>query len=65
MADQTTNIDLIAVNQAQKEVAVNALLDAASPSTAFGRRASTCVGLVWGFYGGTVPVADVPLKTVS
>lgn len=65
MANQTTNLDLIEVNQAQKEVVVNELLDAASPSTAYGRRASTCVGLTWGYYGGVVPVSDVPTEIAN
>ena len=65
MANQTTNIDLIAVNQAQKEVLVNELLDAASPATAYGRRALTTVGLTWGYYGGVVPVADSPTEIAN
>jgi hypothetical protein len=54
MANKTTNIDQISVSQAAKEVVANAFFDAASPASTFGRRASTCGGLTWGFYGGTI-----------
>ena len=52
MSNSTTLLDTIATNQANKEVVVNALLDAASPATLWGRHASACNGLTWGFYGG-------------
>lgn len=54
MADFTSNIDQITVQQAQKEATANAFFDAASPASHFGRRASTSGGLTWGFYGGVV-----------
>jgi hypothetical protein len=53
MSNNTTLLDTIASNQANKEVVVNALLDAASPSMLWGRHASACGGLTWGYYGGT------------
>lgn len=53
MSNSTTLLDTIATNQANKEVVVNALLDAASPSMLWGRHASACSGLTWGYYGGT------------
>ena len=37
----------------------NAYFDAASPATTFGRRASACSGLTWGYYGGTIMVDGV------
>jgi hypothetical protein len=52
MSHNPTILDLISSSQSQKEVTANALFDAASPATIFGRRASTCVGLTWGYYGG-------------
>lgn len=52
MANQTTHLDLIQPSSAAKEVISNALDDAGSPGTAFGRRASTTTGLTWGYYGG-------------
>lgn len=54
MSNSATNLDLISVSQAQKEVTANALFDAASPAILYGRRASTTGGLVWGYYGGCV-----------
>lgn len=54
MANSTTTLDTISTSQAQKEVTANAMLDAASPATLFGRRASTTSALTWGYYGGTI-----------
>ncbi|WP_454737585.1 hypothetical protein [Cupriavidus necator] len=52
MSNSTTLLDTIAANQASKEVVFNALMDAASPATLWGRHASACNGLTWGYYGG-------------
>ncbi|WP_423396019.1 hypothetical protein [Burkholderia sp. LMG 21824] len=52
MSNSTTLLDTIAVNQSNKEAVINALLDAASPGMLWGRHASACSGLTWGFYGG-------------
>lgn len=52
MSNSTTLLDQIASNQAAKEVVVNALFDAASPATLWGRHASACSGLTFGYYGG-------------
>lgn len=60
MADQTTNLDTLASNQSGKEARVNALIDAASPSTLGGRRDSTTSGLTWGYYGGLIYVGTTP-----
>jgi hypothetical protein len=51
MADSATNLDTILSSVEQKEVKVNALFDAHSPVSAFGRRAAGISGLSWGFYG--------------
>jgi hypothetical protein len=59
MASSTTNLDLIAQSQASKEVTANALFDAVSPATLFGRRASLCSGLNWFYYGGVMLVDGV------
>lgn len=59
MANSTTNLDTITSSQAAKEAAANAVFDAASPATLYGRRASTCTGLTWGYYGGNVLVNGV------
>lgn len=65
MADSTTNLDLISASQASKEITANALLDAASTATVFGRRASTCVGLTWGYYGGNFYKTDKTITTLA
>ena len=52
MSNSTTLIDTIASNQSAKEVLANALFDAGSPAMLWGRHASACVGLTWGYYGG-------------
>lgn len=59
MSDSTTHIDGIVQGQGSQDLAANAFFDAASPATLGGRRASTCSGLVWGYYGGKVSVAGV------
>jgi hypothetical protein len=59
MANSTTHIDTISSSQAQKEVTANAVFDAASPATLFGRRASTTSALTWGYYGGNIMVDGV------
>jgi hypothetical protein len=59
MASSTTNLDLIAQSQASKEVTANALFDAGSPATLFGRRGSLCSGLNWFYYGGVMMVDGV------
>lgn len=59
MSNSTPTYDAIVASQASKEVTANAYFDAASPATTFGRRASTCSGLTWGYYGGTIGVDGV------
>lgn len=51
MSDSTTLLDQIETAQSQKEATANALFDAASPASAYGRRSSACAGRVWGYYG--------------
>lgn len=65
MSNSATNLDLIAVSQAQKEATANALHDAGSPATVYGRRASTTGGLVWGYYGGAVMIAGEPSQIAN
>lgn len=64
MASSTTNLDTISESQAGKATAANELIDALSPASLFGRRASTCAGLTWGYYGGPMLVDGV-LTSVS
>lgn len=52
MSNSSSNLDYISQSQASKEVTANAMFDAASPATLWGRRASTTSGLTWGYYGG-------------
>lgn len=56
MSDSTPIFDALIVGQYSKELTVNALVDASSPALIFGRRQSTCSGLTWGYYGGTIAV---------
>src|SRR5881628_2242606 len=65
MADLATNLDLISPSQAQKEATADALIDAGSPSTIFGRHGSACAGLTWGYYGGRVDGTLVANGTVA
>jgi hypothetical protein len=51
MADSTPLIEQIESAQASKEVTANALFDAASVATAYGRHAEACAGRTWGYYG--------------
>ena len=59
MSDSTTHIDGIVQGQGSQDLAANAFFDAASPSALGGRRAATCSGLVWGYYGGKARLAGV------
>lgn len=65
MANSATNIDGISASQASKEVTANAFLDAVSPATLYGRRASQCSGLTWGYYGGNVTKSDGTLGQIA
>lgn len=69
MANSTSNLDLVSASQSNKEVTVNAALDAASPAMLYGRRALTTAGLSWGYYGGTLlsggTLTAIPNGTVS
>jgi hypothetical protein len=59
MSSSTSNLDLISPSQASKEATANELFNAGSPAALFGRRASTCTGLTWGYYGGPMLVDGV------
>lgn len=49
--DSTANLYQLTPGQANQETRVNELVDALSPSSAFGRNANTTAGLNFGFYG--------------
>jgi hypothetical protein len=59
MGNSTQLLDIISSSQSAKEVTANALFDAGSMATLFGRRASTTSALTWGYYGGTLGVSGV------
>jgi hypothetical protein len=59
MADSSTNLDTIITGQEEKETTANELFDAASTSMLFGRHASACTWLTWGYYGGWMLVDGV------
>ncbi len=65
MASSTTNLDTISSSQAAKEVTANALFDAGSPPTIFGRRASTTSALTWGYYGGRFRASAGTYSTIA
>lgn len=65
MSNSTTLLDTIAVNSANKESVANALFDAASPGMLWGRHASACSGLTWGYYGGQYGSNAIANGTVS
>lgn len=65
MSNSTTLLDTIAVNQSNKEAVANALFDAASPAMLWGRHASACSGLTWGYYGGWFNGAQINDGTVT
>lgn len=58
MADNATNLDLIAQHQAQQEVTANALFNAMSPASYFALR--SFFGLTWRYYGGVVRGGSPP-----
>jgi hypothetical protein len=64
MANSTSNITQITTAQSGKEVTANALFDAYSPGSAFGRNALTTSGLTWGFFGGKI-IVDGVLTTIA
>jgi len=59
MSNSTITFDAIIQSQASKEVTANAMFDALSPASAFGRRQSTTSGLNWGYYGANMLVNGV------
>lgn len=65
MADSTTHLDTIVQGSGSQDVQANALYDAASPATLYGRRVSTSSGLVWGYFGGNVTKSDGTQTTIA
>lgn len=65
MADSTTNLTLIETSQSDKEGTANALFDAMSPASFFGRDDTTTLGLVWGYLGGRIAGTSVANGTLT
>jgi hypothetical protein len=65
MSNSTSNLDLILQSQSAKEATANALADASSPATAFGRRQSTSSGLTFAYYGATINVDGVSSQVAN
>ena len=65
MADSTTNLTLITTSQGNKEATANALFDAISPASYFGRNDSTTLGLTWGYLGGRIAGTSVANGTLT
>jgi len=57
--DSTTPLDGIVQGQGSQDLTANAAFDALSPSSNYGRRASTTSALSWGYYGAKVRIAGV------
>lgn len=65
MANSTSNLDTISSGQSQKEITANALFDAMSQASTYGRRASTTTALTWGYYGGNVTLSSGSHASIS
>lgn len=63
--DSTPNLDTIIQGSGSQDLQANALFDAGSPATLYGRRASTTSGTTWGYYGGNVTKSDGTQTTIS
>ncbi len=65
MADSQYPFGTIATGQSDQVTAVNALLDACSPSALFGRNNATSTGLTWGFHGGHPTLSSGSIATIA
>lgn len=65
MPDLATILDQILVGQSQPAVTANELFDALGQGSLFGRRARTCSGLTWGYYGGVLLVDGVVTQVAN
>lgn len=59
MSNSNITFDALIQSQSAKEITANAMLDAVSPASLYGRRQSTSSGLTWGYYGGNVLINGV------
>ena len=65
MSDSTTHLDTIIQGSGAQDAQANALYDAASLATLYGRRAATSSGTNFGYYGGNVTKADGTQTTIA
>jgi len=65
MSNSTQTFDPIVQSQASKEITANAFFDAVSQASTYGRRASTCSGLTWGYYGGNTTITAGTLSQIA
>jgi len=65
MSNSTRTFDQLVQSQAGKEVTANAMFDALSQASVYGRRETTCVGLYWGYYGGNVTKIDGTMAQIA
>ncbi|MBN8461613.1 MAG: hypothetical protein J0M01_02170 [Dechloromonas sp.] len=65
MPNSTTHLDTIIQGQGSQDLKANALFDAIGPASLYGRRASTCSGLIWGYYGGNVSKATGGMDQIA
>ena len=65
MPNSTTHLDTIVQGQGSQDIKANALFDALGTASLYGRRAATCSGLVWGYYGGNVTQSNGTMQQVS
>jgi hypothetical protein len=64
MADSSTPLDQVVAGSGAA-ARINELFDAASSAMVFARRAATCTGLTWGYYGGRWSGLSVANGTVA
>lgn len=65
MSNSTRTFDQLVQSQASKEITANAMFDALSQASVYGRRETTCVGLYWGYYGGNVTKSDGTMTQIA
>lgn len=65
MSNSTITFDPLVQSQGSKEITANAYFDAVSPASLYGRRASTCSGLAFGYYGGNVTLSSGTMSQIA
>ena len=65
MSDYASPLGTVAIGQGDQVTKANALFDAASPASMYGRNNATCTGLTWGYHGGKIMLNGVPTAVAS